>query len=1020
MSTSNYTLQSIAAWEARQKGRQNAREVGNLKSGYTPSNLSTYKSRGINSFKAPNPNSVRFQLPGESKTVYPGDSPVRQSTKLAAKRTIDEIATPNETEPSTSKRQKVLPTPLQPKVNTGSSTCANKPIVAKRSYRQFAASDDLVKAQVATPAYFAPSSKRQKVHLSSNHTSNESGLYIRANRAPSQPTTSAYTTPPNRHKQATAPVDEPASDSDTDVSIAGSLSPVKSEEEFRAERFRPSCFTSGQTTQIDVSLNTFDINQLQERLDSQKRKHFQLVEKCKADTKAFQERLNSRKQSLEQSPVTRPSLQSLSTKRVEHTKASLATSAQKTGLENSVSERPRVRYLTSRRLERLSQPLLSTSIEQQGVRRPLLRTSIEQKQPLLPLRRTSLEYQQAYRSLRKTSLEQRQALRRSSLELQELRQSEAQLLQKANAQAIEQAHHQEWRFSQAFLAILLFVMAIINQLWTVGTSLIQKLFTPPQQLFTGAANHDDSAREESATSKNTETAQVLPGSFPNTNEHPPQAALQSPELRLLDDASNDANQNGTLPEEQDTAINRSTSRNIPPADNHTTPATTSLTSDTRQHEETTTPSSTSHQITSTTHGTASARDIHESSDANPPKDTSLSRSRSLARKYSDSSEEWQNHDAARRQLCHEAFDRNYIYETDRVLAKDKYRTGGLTTAQNLECVQKASVFSKASRPRPRTTYRNPRKFFDDEDNHSLPYRGRASLEPNHHKLEEDDQVRAAREKKEQELAEQKRFEEADARLRGLGLSAARAPVIININGKWEDRVQSTKSTALKPIKTCPPEPLEFGQRDFLRLVPDRVWLNDSCIQAATQYAADYINRAAGVTLKKDTPKCVALNSFFWNSLVSSGVSGKERMLKRVWGLTPQNFLDVESLIIPINAHQHWTFVFVRPQRREIAYVDSFQSQDQNRIDKVLAFVAAFLGPLFKEDEWKQVSFRVPVQSNSYDCGMFVITNSLLLSLGLDPSGYREIDMVRQRINIAAMIINGGYHGDFDLAKLLKL
>ncbi|ETS81631.1 hypothetical protein PFICI_06633 [Pestalotiopsis fici W106-1] len=43
---------------------------------------------------------------------------------------------------------------------------------------------------------------------------------------------------------------------------------------------------------------------------------------------------------------------------------------------------------------------------------------------------------------------------------------------------------------------------------------------------------------------------------------------------------------------------------------------------------------------------------------------------------------------------------------------------------------------------------------------------------------------------------------------------------------------------------------------------------------------------------------------------------------------------------------------------------------------------------------------VPLQTNSYDSGMFVVTNALSLSLGLDPSDYTELEMSHQRSTFA--------------------
>lgn len=354
---------------------------------------------------------------------------------------------------------------------------------------------------------------------------------------------------------------------------------------------------------------------------------------------------------------------------------------------------------------------------------------------------------------------------------------------------------------------------------------------------------------------------------------------------------------------------------------------------------------------------------------------------------------------------------------------DSYRSMNIDIDRKLSSYNSSRPLLKL--PSRHNRYKDPRDFFDHETEHSLP--GVEDLKPNPARLAEDEEARQAREEAAKKREEQRKREEAkrqrlaaDEKLKPLGLRTPHAPFITPLSQEWEAKVEATIFNRDSPsVKTCAPETLDFQHRDFRRIVPPTEWLNDNSIQAATQYGADYINKAAGITIKKDTPKCVALNSFFWSQLVTTGPHKKERMLKRVWGLTPQNFLGVESIIIPINEHHHWTFALIRPQRREIAYVDSFHSDNPGRVAKIHEFVAAFLGQQYKPEEWKNVSFDIPLQTNGYDCGMFVITNSILLALGLDPSGYQQSDLPLQRRRIAAMILNGGFHGDFDLAGLCE-
>ncbi|KAK6084167.1 Ulp1 protease family protein [Seiridium cupressi] len=384
-------------------------------------------------------------------------------------------------------------------------------------------------------------------------------------------------------------------------------------------------------------------------------------------------------------------------------------------------------------------------------------------------------------------------------------------------------------------------------------------------------------------------------------------------------------------------------------------------------------------------------------------------------RYKDMPEEWKNDMNATIQVYHETYDAAPAAAQGVEQVREKKESSYAEDQGTTKTADRTSfIRSKISLKRgPR--YRNPRDFFDHEKEHSIP--GVGELKPNLQRLAQDDEARKAREEKQRLEEEQRRRKEADAQLASLGLRTPHVPFITPLSQEWEDKVTASLLPGFKPVKTGAPESIELSYKDFSRMVPPTEWLNDNGIQAAIQYGADWINRSAGVRIKQDTPKCVALNSFFWSGLMSSGPRGKERMLKRVWGLTPTNFFSVDSIIIPINEHHHWTFTIIRPRRLEIAYVDSFHQPSPKRITKIRDFIAAFIGNNYKEKEWKETSFTIPRQTNGYDCGMFVITNSILLALGVDPSGYRQQDLPLQRRRIAAMILNGGFHGEFDLGKI---
>lgn len=328
----------------------------------------------------------------------------------------------------------------------------------------------------------------------------------------------------------------------------------------------------------------------------------------------------------------------------------------------------------------------------------------------------------------------------------------------------------------------------------------------------------------------------------------------------------------------------------------------------------------------------------------------------------------------------------------------------------------AQIFGEIPRRDPPASHKQRTDFFSHDADHCLPGLKNLSLTPDDKKLEQLSHEKRERERLVEEARRVAERAKWDRHLQTLGLRSPKQTMITDLNKGWNEKVNNL---LVESKVTCAgPEAVTMTPRDFAKLVPAHVWLNDSAVQAALTELATAINKAAGVVLKQNTPKCAALGPFFWSNLVDSGPKNKERMLKRTWGITPQNFLDIDTLLMPINSNNHWTFMLIRPKRRELAYVDSMGGSGHQRIETALKFIQVFLGAdRWNAEEWAAIKLKIPQQSNGYDCGVFVITNAMYLALGLDPMAYSESDMPLQRRRIAAALLNGGFKGEFDLMGL---
>ncbi|KAF2966259.1 hypothetical protein GQX73_g7291 [Xylaria multiplex] len=322
--------------------------------------------------------------------------------------------------------------------------------------------------------------------------------------------------------------------------------------------------------------------------------------------------------------------------------------------------------------------------------------------------------------------------------------------------------------------------------------------------------------------------------------------------------------------------------------------------------------------------------------------------------------------------------------------------------------------TSADVPSPRKSekalYENALDFFTHDISHSLPGLEDERLPPDALKVEH--LKRQLRERLRQE-----EIESQNAALASLGVRRPKSALIREPSPEWVNRALDAPSNGMFNPQTVHPDAVELKPRDFAKLVPSTAWLNDDCIQSTLCCLATYINKKANVKPKVDAPKCVPITSLYWKTFCQDHNKLYPRPFGRKWNMTPGNFLDIDTVLIPVNSNSHWTLIVIRPSRRTVSYLDSFHQPNETQIRHAYQWLELFLGDKFVADDWSTQEFGAPRQTNAWDCGMFVITNAMCLGLGLSPMCYNEDKMPIQRRRIAAMLLNGGFHGEFDLSDL---
>ncbi|RWA14506.1 hypothetical protein EKO27_g590 [Xylaria grammica] len=307
-------------------------------------------------------------------------------------------------------------------------------------------------------------------------------------------------------------------------------------------------------------------------------------------------------------------------------------------------------------------------------------------------------------------------------------------------------------------------------------------------------------------------------------------------------------------------------------------------------------------------------------------------------------------------------------------------------------------------------YINILDFFPNDVDHSLPGLEDERLSPDAVKVEH----------LKRELMERLRREEIEsqnAALAHLGVRRPKSALIREPSEEWANRALDAPNSGKFNPQAVHPDAVELRPRDFAKLVPEMAWLNDDCIQSTLCCLAAYINKKASVKPKVDPPKCVAVTSLYWKTFCQDNNKLYPRPFSRKWNMTQTNFLDIDTVLIPVNLDAHWTLIVIRPSRRTVSYIDSFHRRNEAQIRHAYRWVELFLGDKFVADDWNTQEFGTPKQTNAWDCGVFVITNAMCLALGLSPMCYDEGKMPVQRRRIAAMLLNGGFSGEFDLGDL---
>ncbi|VDO03022.1 unnamed protein product [Rodentolepis nana] len=198
--------------------------------------------------------------------------------------------------------------------------------------------------------------------------------------------------------------------------------------------------------------------------------------------------------------------------------------------------------------------------------------------------------------------------------------------------------------------------------------------------------------------------------------------------------------------------------------------------------------------------------------------------------------------------------------------------------------------------------------------------------------------------------------------------------------------------------------------EHLATLKGKTWLNDGVVN----FYLELISRRSRQI--PEMPKVYTFNSFFYERLCSVGYEGVKRWAK-------VDIFSQDLVLLPIHhENSHWCLIvthllkrtsmeeFYRKwcidfRKKTISYYDSLHDRNDECLKRIMGYLveeSAKTQKMSQEDEssWQMVNMedRIPLQTNTWDCGVFAVTTAEFLSRGADLI-FDQTDMVeiRQRM-----------------------
>lgn len=154
------------------------------------------------------------------------------------------------------------------------------------------------------------------------------------------------------------------------------------------------------------------------------------------------------------------------------------------------------------------------------------------------------------------------------------------------------------------------------------------------------------------------------------------------------------------------------------------------------------------------------------------------------------------------------------------------------------------------------------------------------------------------------------------------------------------------------------------------------------------------------------------NNFYLDSHFLCCIDLEGMMIRQKWD-TRINVFERDNVFILVNiSNNHWTFMHVNIQKKEVKYYDSMKDPKNNGDEYLNTVKKWLIKSAEKKDidisQWQFTKGECPLQTNGYDCGIFALTAIDILTDNL-PLNYTQFNLQHVRKRCIINIIAGKLH-----------